>query len=162
MTDLEVTFNASSKKFSFVGAEAMDHTTSKKVSLNMAEIMQIIHMHKKGVFHTMLTNSIVKKNVAADHKSHAEMFLREDPVETILTSQSPTEESETDIELDASDSSSSSSSSSSSGKINLWHVYLKHIKSTHTDLTHKQAMQFGKTGSEEKGIIPYNEWKKKQ
>lgn len=115
-------------------------------------------MHKKGVFHTMLTDNIVKKNVAADHKSAAEMFLMENP-------------SLNDDSLDASFTSASSTSStdnidrspdpgpSASRKPNMWNVYLKQIKGEHPDLSHKQAMQLGKTGCDERKIIPYADWK---
>lgn len=40
----------------------------------MAEVMQVILMHKKGVFRNMLANNIVKKIVSTDHKSVAEIF----------------------------------------------------------------------------------------
>lgn len=160
MSDLEISFNPSSKKFSLVGPEALDHTSSKKVSLNMAEIMQIINLYKKGVFHTMLTNNIVKKNINVDHKSRAEIFLMEDPQETEANFQT-TDDLDRSTSSVASDTGASGTSSDSKG-VNLWQVYLKHIKATHPDLTHKQAMQLGKTGCPEKNIQPYAEWKLNQ
>lgn len=149
MTELEISYNPNNKKFSLVGPDALDHTSSKKIALNMAEIMQIISLYKKGVFFTMLTNNIVKKNINAIHKSRAELFLLEDPITE--TSQNQTE--------DDLDKSTSSSGSATVKRINLWNVYLKHIKATHPDLTHKQAMQYGKSGCPEKNIQPYAEWK---
>jgi hypothetical protein len=155
MTELEISFNPTSKKFSLVGPDAMDHISSKKVSLNMAEIMQIINLYKKGVFFSMLTNNIVKKTVNVEHKSKAEIFLMEEPAETITSC-------EEDDDSGTSSASSASSASSTGKGINLWQVYLKHVKATHPELTHKQAMQLGKSGCSEKGIQPYAVWKLNQ
>lgn len=153
--ELEVAYNQNTKRFSLVGPDALDHPSSKKIILNMAEIMQIVLMYNKGIFSSMLNDNITKKSVATEHRAKAELFLLAPSVE-------PRQSTPASSSDDDSFGSSSSTESTGSIRSNLWQTYLKLIKEQHPDLTHKQAMQLGKSGCSARNILQYEQWKKNQ
>ena len=136
---VNIQYETGRKRFTIQGMESLGHTSlGQSLKLSDLELKCVIKLYEMGIFSSMIDNNISIKSVAISH-----------PVKTRAQPQAQPPEVDT-----TSDSDTSSADSTGTSKLQLWHTYLKIVKSEHPDLTHKQAQSLAKES--------FQKWKAEQ
>lgn len=144
-----ITIEYKSGKYRMSGQAAFGFTsaTGSTTLMTIEQIAQIAQLYNRQVFQDMSANHQSRLDVEAKHHDQVLEHVRRLPTPPTIVAKR--------VSRTPSPLSDDTASSESSGPSNqLWHIYVRLIKSQNSDLTHKQAVA--------KAKLSYPAWKAAQ